>query len=181
MKHKPLIKSHPLDQHTSCSEPAPAKHSESSSGPPLIKKILVALDLSDRSAQVIEYAALFARAFNARLTLLHVVEPAVYPNEYSINPSTLDDANQNVLTSSQERLSAWKQQSPLNGLAVEVLVRMGRAYSEIPDTAKAVDSNLIIMGSHRHSELTHALRSGTAERVARNACCPVLLVGGHSR
>jgi universal stress protein E len=167
MKHKPLIKSHPLDQHTSCSEPAPAKHSESSSGPPLIKKILVALDLSDRSAQVIEYAALFARAFNARLTLLHVVEPAVYPNEYSINPSTLDDANQNVLTSSQERLSAWKQQSPLNGLAVEVLVRMGR--------------NLIIMGSHRHSELTHALRSGTAERVARNACCPVLLVGGHSR
>jgi nucleotide-binding universal stress UspA family protein len=175
------MKSHPLPQHTSCSESGPPKHTETSSGPALIKKILVAVDFSGRSTQVIEYAALFARAFNAKLTLLHVVEPAVYPNEYSMNPSTLDEANQGVLTSSQERLSAWKQQSPLHGLAVEVLVRMGRAHSEIPDTAKAIDSNLIIMGSHRHSELTRALGTGTAERVARNACCPVLLVGGPSR
>ncbi len=69
-----------------------------------------------------------------------------------------------------------KQQLQMKGLAVELLVRMGRAYSEIPDTAKATDSDLIIMGAQERSDAKHLMVGGTAERVVRQASCPVLIV-----
>src|SRR5260221_11171706 len=98
-----------------------------------------------------------------------------------MDSSTLTGPTQTLVAWGQERLNAWKQERPLPGLAVEVLVRIGRAHSEIPDTAKATDSNLIIMGSQGHGGLKPALLGGTAERVVRHACCPVLLIGGCSQ
>jgi universal stress protein A len=56
------------------------------------------------------------------------------------------------------------------------LSRMGRAHSEIPDTAKALGADLIVMGTHGYTGLKHMLLGSTAERVVRQAPCPVLTV-----
>lgn len=167
MKHNSWPKSH--------RDPIPALRTDSI-GLPCIHKILVALDFSACSANAIGYATVLARNFNARLVFLHVVEPAVYPGDGSFASCTADEANQNLIAASHERLVRMKQQGLIKGLTVELLVRMGRAYSEIPDTARATDSDLIIMGTQRGTDTKHLMVGGTAERVVRQASCPVLIV-----
>jgi nucleotide-binding universal stress UspA family protein len=53
---------------------------------------------------------------------------------------------------------------------------MGHAYSEIPDTAKAMGADLIVIATHGYTGLKHVLLGSTAERVVRHAPCPVLTV-----
>jgi nucleotide-binding universal stress UspA family protein len=144
-------------------------------GLPCFHRILVALDFSQCSVKAIEYAAVFARTFNAELLFLHVVEPSIYQDNDSMTSSTAVEANQNLIASGHERLLRIKQQGQMKGLAVELLVRMGRAYSEIPDTAKATDCDLIIMGAQGRTDTKHVVCS-TAERVVRQASCPVLMI-----
>jgi len=174
MKHNSFAKSHPSTSQDPSPEPIAARPDVA--GLPCIQKILVALDFSASSARAIGYAAVFARTFNARLVFLHVVEPAVYPGSGSIASCMADEANQNLIAASHERLLRIKQQGHMKGVPVELLVRMGRAYSEIPDTARATDSDLIIIGTQGRSDAKHLMVGSTAERVVKQASCPVLIL-----
>jgi nucleotide-binding universal stress UspA family protein len=154
-------------------EVAPAISSRHS---PTFHQILVPIDFSDCSATAFEYAVALGQKFGTRITLLHVVEPAVYPENYLVAPTTLDDTNQNLIGAGRERLAHLRERGKSLGLTIDTLVRMGRAQSEIGDTAKAIGADLIIMGTHGHGGLKHVLLGGTAERVVRQAPCPVLTV-----
>jgi nucleotide-binding universal stress UspA family protein len=148
-------------------------------GPSLLitfKRILVPIDFSGCSLGALHYALALAEKFAAKLIFLHVVEPAVYPQNYLITPATLDETNQNLLAVARERLAEVKQKATARGLPSETLVRMGRAQSEISDTAKATGTDLIVMGTHGYSGLKQVLLGGTAERVVRHSPCPVLTV-----
>jgi nucleotide-binding universal stress UspA family protein len=141
-----------------------------------LKQILVPIDFSDCSISALDYARALAQKFGAKLVLLHVVEPTAYPESYLVTPETVDETNQNLLGAARERLDAVKQRAMAYGLAAEALVRMGRAQSEIPDTAKATGVDLIVMGTHGYRAVKHVLLGGTAERVVRTSACPVLTV-----
>jgi len=145
-------------------------------GPISFRQILVPIDFSECSTAALEHALALAGKFEAKVTLLHVVEPAVYPENYLLTPTMLDEANQNLLAAGRERLAKFEAMARAAGCAVEILVRMGRAASEIPDTANATGTDLIVLGTHGHDGLKHALLGGTAERILRHAPCPVLTV-----
>jgi nucleotide-binding universal stress UspA family protein len=158
-------------------EPAPeAPEPVLASRPLSLKQILVPIDFSDCSISALGYARALAQKFGAKLVLLNVVEPAAYPENYLVTPASLDEANQNLLAAAQERLGIVKQRAIAHGLTVEALVRMGRAQSEIPDTAKAIGADLIVMGTNGYSRVKQVLLGGTAERVVRHSTCPVLTV-----
>jgi nucleotide-binding universal stress UspA family protein len=176
MKSKSVSKS-PLPHQTISSSEVPAPENYLSSRPvSTLKQILVPIDFSECSVGALNYALMLARSFRAKLVLLHVVEPAVYPDTYLLAAATLEETNANLMAASRERLAAIRAGPSLQGLSVELLVRMGRAQSEIPDTASATGSDLIVMGTHGHSGLKDVLLGGTAERVLRHAHCPVLTV-----
>lgn len=145
--------------------------------PPLaIHKILVPIDFSVCSLQALDYAMGFAERFKAVIVLLHVVEPTVHPDNYLNVAPALDESNQNLVEIGRERLEALAQERIAERLTAETLVRMGRAYSEIPDTAKALGADLIIIATHGYSGLKHVLLGSTTEKVIRTASCPVLTV-----
>ncbi|MFM7867597.1 MAG: universal stress protein, partial [Planctomycetaceae bacterium] len=58
---------------------------------------------------------------------------------------------------------------------------VGAAFMEIIDYAKSQDIDLIVIGTHGRSGLSHILMGSVAERVVRAAPCPVLSVkpSGH--
>ncbi len=145
-----------------------------------MRHILVPVDFSDCSLHALEYALRFAQQFGSRVTLLHVVEPALHPDSYLIAPA-FDGTNQNLLQAARERLEDICEKRVGTRLHADTLVRMGRAYSEIPDTAKALGADLVVLGTHGYSGMKHVLLGSTAERVVRNAPCPVLTVraAGH--
>ncbi len=173
MKAKPSVKPGPgileleesddaLDQRTK----APVK----------LQKILVPTDFSDCSMHALEYALSMAELFRARLILLHVVEPAVCPENYMAVSPGFDDTNQSLMETARERLDTICRKRIGGRISSETLVRMGHAYSEIGDTAKAMGADLIVIATHGFTGLKQVLLGSTTERVIRHAPCPVLTV-----
>jgi len=143
---------------------------------PGFKHILVAIDFSESGFSALDYATALAQKFHSEVTLLHVVEPTVYSPNSLLGSPTMDEAGQTLLAGARERLKKFKQRAAAQGLAAEALVRMGRAQSDISDTAKAIGADLVVMGTHGHSGPRQSTLGGTAERVLRSSGCPVLAV-----
>ena len=142
----------------------------------IFRRILVAVDFSDCSSVAIDYADALAADIQARLIFLHVIEQAMnLQNE--LNPA-LTDPNQQTVEAAQKRLAVLAQKRDRRCRQIEILVRIGRAYSEIADTARAMAADLIVVGTHGFNGVENPLMGSTAERVVRHAPCPVLIVRG---
>ena len=140
-----------------------------------LNRILVPIDFSECSLRALDYALAFAGHFHAKLIVLHVVEPAAqYADNYMSVSGGLDQRNDLFLQTARERLDELTRKRLGGTTATESLVRMGHAYSEIPDTAKAMGVDLIIIATHGYTGLKHVVLGSTAERVVRHAPCPVL-------
>jgi nucleotide-binding universal stress UspA family protein len=141
-----------------------------------VKRILVPVDFSECSLKALEYASGFAGQLGARMTVLHVVEPALHAGGYPAISTSFDPTSQNLLENSRDRLSEIGRKHLGNCDGSDFLVRMGRAPSEILDTAKALGVDMIVLGTPGSSDLKHVLLGSTAERVLRQAVCPVVTV-----
>jgi nucleotide-binding universal stress UspA family protein len=141
-----------------------------------LNKILVPVDFSDFSTKALDYALAFADQFDAQVILLHVVEPAVYPESSMLVATALDDLNNDLTKVAQQKLNELKRERIGDRVSSELLVRLGRAFSEIVAAASELDVDLIILATHGYTGLKHVLLGSTAERVVRHAPCPVLTV-----
>ncbi|WP_372719847.1 universal stress protein [Immundisolibacter sp.] len=139
-----------------------------------IRKVLVPLDFSDPSLQAVQYARRFADPSGAELVLLYVIEPVAYPAELGVVINLDADLAERAM-SELEKLRVQH----LSDLSARCLVRNGVADAEIVATAKSESADLIVIGTHGFSGLKHFLLGSTAERVVRDAPCPVLTVRHH--
>lgn len=140
-----------------------------------IRKILVPVDFSEPSDKAVHYARQFAEQFDATLTLLHVVEPALYPAELGYVPFAPEDLEQGRLDGLRKRLTDMAVS--VGGLVkTESLLRLGRSWKEVVDLAKNDGYDLIILATHGYTGVKHALLGSVTEKVVRHAPCPVLVV-----
>jgi len=140
------------------------------------KKILVAHDFSERSALAVRVAGEWARAFDADPTLLHVVEPVVYPEFYAINALSDD-----VMTRLQDRASEALDNTAteaLPDLQVATRVLVGRAINTIIAEAQPKNFDLVIMGTRGLTGLEQLVLGSVAEGVLRRCPVPLLTVNG---
>lgn len=138
-----------------------------------LQKVLVPVDFSVCSTVALQYAAALARDFHAAMTLLHVVQLNVAGEERGV-PRTqfLNDMCEMGGQKLQELADTiWGPE-----ITSEVVVRIGRPHEEIVNAARETDADLIIMATHGNTGLLGLLRLHTAERVVRNAPCPVLVL-----
>ena len=141
-----------------------------------IRSILVPIDFSQPSKEALKAAAGFARQFEAKLTLLNVVEPVATP-DFAYFPLVME--NDKVMAQSKRELERVPGSDCIDSALVEkVLVRHGVPYREITDAARTLKVDLIIISTHGYSGLAHVFMGSTAERVVRHAECPVLVVRG---
>jgi len=134
-----------------------------------LKHILVPIDFSDTSKKALEYAVPFAEQFNGKITLIHVVQPAVYPSDegFMTPPITLE------LKSSQTLIDEIAIDTVPRHLLEKTIVTAGQPYQEIVDAARS-KTDLIIITTRGLTGLKHVWMGSTAERVVRHAPCPVL-------
>ena len=138
-----------------------------------LKHILVPVDFSDPSEKALKYAARFAEQFGSRVTLVHVIQPMVYPADFGYPPTVVDTLDEAVRRQVEERLSALARTA---GTDTQSVIRVGQPYFEIATAAKELEADLIIIATHGRTGLKHVLLGSTAERVVRHAPCPVLTV-----
>ena len=140
-----------------------------------IKKILCPVDFSEISVNALDYAVFLASHHHAELLLLHVVEHLHEFEHYQILVFTPQEISEKMEKNAYEELNKLAK-SIKNTLKVETLIRQGKAFVEIIKTAKEKDMDLIVMGSHGRTGISHMLMGSVAEKVVRKANCPVLIV-----
>jgi nucleotide-binding universal stress UspA family protein len=140
-----------------------------------IRHILLPTDFSPPSRNAGRYASSFAREYRAKVCLLHVVDrPGLavsLPESGYAQSARLAEIEKEV---SEGLLGALPDAG--GDLEVDRLIRHGKAYEEILAAAREREVDLIVMGTHGRSGLSHILLGSTAERVVRSAPCPVLTV-----
>ena len=139
-----------------------------------IKKILVPIDFSDYSKNALKYATQFAKQFNAKIYLVYVVEPIIYPADFSMGQVAIPSADIDLHSRAEEELTKLSKDIISGNLQVEILIKTGKPFVEIIETAYANDIDLIIIATHGHTGVEHLLFGSTAEKVVRKAPCPVL-------
>jgi nucleotide-binding universal stress UspA family protein len=146
-----------------------------------LKNILVATDFSAPSVVALNYGRDLARAFGARLHVLHVVDDVLM--HYSLEGGLIGEDLQKDL----EKV-AWRDlenqitDDDRRTLAVTPVVQANvGAASGIVEYAKKNAIDLIITGTHGRGAVTHLLMGSVAERVVRIAPCPVLTVHANER
>lgn len=140
----------------------------------VINKILVPIDFSDYSKNALRYAAQFAIQFKAKIYLIYVVEPMIYPADFSMGQVSLPSADIDIQKRGEEELYNLAKSFIDPAVQTEVIIKTGKPFVEINDTATEKDIDLIIMATHGHTGVEHLLFGSTAEKVVRKAPCPVL-------
>ena len=89
----------------------------------------------------------------------------------------MSDALDDLTADARRRLEEMEMIPVSQGLEVATNVVVGRPpASMIVERAKSGGFDLIVMGTHGRSGLSHALMGSVAERVVRTASCPVMTV-----
>jgi nucleotide-binding universal stress UspA family protein len=146
-----------------------------------LKNILVATDFSEPSVVAMAYGRDLARAYQARLHVLTVVENLMIRYSGDVG-FTLPDFQVDLEAAAQRDLDALITDDDRRTLDVVAVVQTGiNLAATIVDYAKANDIDLIVAGTHGRGAVQHLLMGSVAERVVRTAPCPVLTVRAHAR
>lgn len=142
---------------------------------PDIKSIVVPVDFSSNSARALEYAHGLATRLGASLHLIHVCEvPAL--NTGSMDAYAIAYSTWSQQLGEEAERELLKLTPNLAGVPVTTEVLFGNPARAIVTDAAGRKADLIVMGTHGHGPLMHALMGNVAERVVRTALCPVLTV-----
>jgi nucleotide-binding universal stress UspA family protein len=136
--------------------------------------ILCPIDFSSLSLYALKYAVGLCRDEGAKLVVLHVVEPILAPADFSFGPLTLTEVEDQLESRAEKALEDVAKGLGLDPGLLDTRLERGRAFMEIVRIAEERRPDLIVMATHGHTGLSHALLGSTAEKVVRKAPCPVL-------
>jgi nucleotide-binding universal stress UspA family protein len=129
-----------------------------------LRKVLFCTDFSEYSNRAFDYALSVATAYDASLTVLHVVDgmSRLHGEE---NASRAYEVLRKLIAS---------QSQP--GCRITATVRVGRPYREISLLASEMNTDLVIMAVRGRNALDTAIFGSTTYRVLCLGSCPVLAV-----
>jgi universal stress protein A len=134
-----------------------------------VRKVLCPVAFEENSLAVLKLAKEIAAAQGATLLLVHVAPIVMVPMEWTLEPykAAAEDA--------RERLQKIASQLG-NEVKCEIIVRVGDPPQGIIAVATNAKADLIVMATHGRTGLSHFVLGSVAERVVREAPCPVLTI-----
>jgi nucleotide-binding universal stress UspA family protein len=152
----------------------PSADESATRGADSVSHVLAAADFSDSSVRAAQMAAHWARAFTAKLTLLHVVEPVTAPPQWL---RLAEESDETRVGSARARLHALAAQ--IRGTQdCDEVVALGRPPDVIGSTAVDRRARLIVMGLASEQGPFSPRPGSIAYRVLSSATVPVLVVPG---
>lgn len=141
-----------------------------------IKKILLASDLSDNSEKALHYAQYFTSQFKAELHVLHVLEDIPSSTPLFGGGLALTSSVHESATVAERNMRNLFDKAWISGKQIVVATAEGKPGAAILEYASEHQIDLIIVGTHGRSGLSHVLLGSVAEQITKQAQCPVLVV-----
>ncbi|MFD0863806.1 universal stress protein [Sungkyunkwania multivorans] len=139
-----------------------------------MNKIIVPIDFSEYSDYALEVAANLAKANNAEILALHMLEIS----ESLVNKAEGSDYSEALffMKLAKKKFENFLEKDYLEGVKVTDIVQYHKVFSEVNNTAIEQGADLIVMGSHGASGAKELFVGSNAEKVVRNSELPVLVV-----
>ncbi len=138
-------------------------------------KILCAVDLSEHSRQVAQYAAMLAKATGAELIVIYTAPSLSQYVGFHVPPNTIDNFVGEIVTGAEKSMESFVAEN-FEGVNVNSKVLIGYAAEEIINTADKEDVDMIVMGTHGRKGIDRILFGSVAEKVVKHARQPVLTI-----
>ncbi len=140
-----------------------------------MKKILIALDYDNTSQKVAEVGFSMAQAMKAEAVLLHVVsEQPVYYDSYMYMTELRVDILEDLKKTTTNFLDKTKKH--LGDTSITSLIREGDIAQTILKTAKEINADIIVMGTHSRKWLESIIMGSQVEDVLKKTTIPLFVI-----
>ena len=142
---------------------------------PKLQKIICALDLSEHSKTVAEYACMLAKAMNATIVAVYAAPTLTQYTGFHVPPNTIDSFVGEIVSGAEKAMAQFVAEN-FEGVETKAEVVVGYAAEEILEVAEKEQGDIIIMGTHGRKGIDRILFGSVAERVVKNSPLPVLTI-----
>lgn len=141
-----------------------------------MKTILTPIDFSGVSDAVLAESAALARAVDARVVLLTVIQPPAVTHEYAAIMENVEEITAAGERNAERRLAKLQTDLAEEGVPSDSILLTGSPVQLIADQAEQLEADYIVMGSHGHTALYDFLVGSTTHGVLMRAKCPVIII-----
>lgn len=141
-----------------------------------MKKILVPVDFSDLSTEVIGKAGEIAKAFGSEIYILHITVPDSYITEDASNVPVISSPGIDEMIREDHDLKAMVHYLLEQGINARSALIHGPVVSTILNEAEKFGADLIVVGAQSHGFLYRTFIGSVSNGVLRNSPCPVMIV-----
>jgi nucleotide-binding universal stress UspA family protein len=143
----------------------------------MVKEILVPIDFSGNTDKVVESAIKMAEKFKAEIHLFYVSESLAEYSGFVIPHISTDVLAEEMLDQAKKKMNHFLDLHRDQGCKCDGEVVQGDDVAEeIINYAADKKFDMIVMGTHGYKGIEKTLMGSVAEKVLRNAHCPVTVV-----
>jgi len=142
----------------------------------MFSRILVPVDFSEFTDDIISYATEIAQKFGSAIHLVHVIPNMGYfaPYESYLAAENMVTVQKGVGVEVRQNLE--EVAARISGIPVTRAVLTGVSFVEIVEYVKSENIDLVVMATHGRGGLEHIIIGSVAEKVVRRSPCPVLTI-----
>lgn len=143
-----------------------------------IPTIVLGVDFSPASQRACDTAIRMAKEWGADVLLVHALKPLGSPGLDLMHPQYDPERNESADVTAETRLADEWLHRVRREVAADLVSRPGRPAEVLLEEAQRVKARAIVVGSHGHSGLDHAVVGSVAEGVLAKSWIPVIVVPG---
>jgi len=144
----------------------------------MLKKILLPTDFSEASEKVKKQILRMKDCKIGKVILLNVIDARIF--SYSTELDIIEIDNLNLIgpytESIKKKLAGWKKEFVKVGIKVSIEIREGTPFNQILEFAENNKITSIFIGHQGQGSVERMLLGSTAEKVARKAKVPVIVI-----
>ena len=144
-------------------------------------KILVCVDLSDSTEEILQIIEKLCRPLNAKIWLLHNAMPEPETIEFKIDPVEARESLAKIFHHQHRQIQELAERFRKSGVDATALLVHGKTVDTILTEAADLDIDLIVVGSHGHGAMYQLLVGSISEGVLHKSSKPVLVIPTHER
>lgn len=155
-----------------------------------MEHIVIAIDFSDVTGKLIDMGIKLAKAFNARVSLVHTEPPnsgyVLYDYGGGMSPGLVgfyhsypvidDQEHKEIIKNDRQALELLCKQFSDNNIQAESYLLEGVAVDCLLDMANNSSADLIIIGNHKHGRFYNFIFNDIGQNIISHSNCNVLVV-----
>ena len=139
-----------------------------------IDRIVVPVDFSKYSGAALHYAKELAASFDATLDVVHVIEEQLHPTFYNTGVFSIYDIEPGIESKIAQELKSFYAKTKGPDVKAGFTVLYGNPSKELIHQLETQRADLLVISTHGLTGVKRALLGSVAEKLVREAPCPVI-------